>query len=193
MVEDLQVVKRVVDGDVEAFEILLRRHSECVFRTVGRRVPTHDVESVAQEAFVSAFRSLKSFRGKQPFEHWLLRIARRRCCDYWRSRQRRPELIGGSLREDQREWLEHVSAGLRLDSFHHECEREEAAEVVHNALSRLDAEDRALIESIYFEGLQLKEVAATFGWSLAKVKVRAYRARRKLRDVIEKFMAKEQV
>jgi RNA polymerase sigma-70 factor (ECF subfamily) len=188
---DLDVITRVLDGDDEAFDILLRRHGDRVFQIVARRVRAEDVESVAQEIFVAAFRSLRTYRGKQPFENWLACIARRRCCDYWRCMERRVPTAAVPLEVDQRAWLEQVSSGLSVEAFERECERKEAVEVMQAAMAQLDAEDRALIESIYFEDVPLREVAATFGWSLAKVKVRAYRVRNRLHRVIERMFESE--
>jgi len=190
---DLDVITRVLGGDGEAFDILLRQHGDRVFKIVARRVRTEDVESVAQEVFVAAFRSLRTYRGKQPFENWLARIARRRCCDYWRCQERRVPTATVPLEVDQRAWLEQVSYGLSVEAFERECERKEAVEVMQAAMSQLDAEDRALIQSIYFEDVPLREVAATLGWSLAKVKVRAYRVRNRLHRVIERMFENKAV
>ncbi len=188
MGEDAGVIRAVLDGDVDAFAILVRRYSQRVFEVVGRRVPANDLESVAQAVFVSAFRSLSMYEPRQPIEHWLLRIARRRCCDYWRDRRRRHELPEARLSDDQRKWLERVSARLRWDEFERECQRQEAAEVVHKALAKLDPKDRVLVECMYFEELPLKEVAATLDWSLSKAKVRAFRTRKKLRQIVEHLL-----
>lgn len=79
--EDGTAIRQVLAGEVDRFEVLLRKYSDRVFSMVGRKVPAGDVAAVAQEVFVSAFRSLGSFEAVQPFEHWLARIVRRRCCD----------------------------------------------------------------------------------------------------------------
>ena len=173
---------------MDAFDVLVRRYSQQVFEVVGRRVPANDLESVAQAVFVSAFRSLGIYEPRQPFEHWLLRIARRRCYDYWRQRQRRHEMPNTCLSEEQFQWFDRVSGGLSREVFERECQREEAAEVVHKALAKLSPDDRVLVECMYFEELPLKEVAATLGWSLSKAKVRAFRARKKLRQIVEHLL-----
>lgn len=184
---DGDIITQVLGDDVDAFDILLRRHGDRIFKIVARRVRAEDVESVAQEVFVSAFRSLRSYEGKQPFENWLARIARRRCCDYWRHQKRRLPAEMVPLDVNQRVWLEQVSSSLSVEAFERECERKEAIEIMQAAMLQLNAEDRALIESIYFEDVPFREVAATFGWSLAKVKVRAYRVRNRLHRVVERM------
>jgi len=185
MDSDLDIVRLVRNGQVDAFEVLLRRHSPRVFQSVGRRVPTGDVETVAQDVFLSAFRSLDTYRGRQPFEHWLMRIALRRCCDYWRGRERNRESTGPAMDEDGPDWMELVSRDLSREEFDRGRAREDAIETVQAVLARLDPEDRALVEGIYFEDRPLRELAAALNWSLAKVKVRAHRARRKLRAMLE--------
>lgn len=175
---DWAVVQEVTAGDVDAFEILLRRHSASVFRIVSRRIPRNDIEAVAQDVFVGAFRSLGTYEGRQPFENWIAIIARRRCCDYWRERERRGDLAHAGLRE-----TESVEVDVAGQAFRRDNDRKRNADLIRESLHRLGCDDRALIESIYFEDLPLKEVAASFGWSLVKVKVRVHRIRRRLRDI----------
>ncbi len=189
MAGDLQVVRQVIAGDVDAFEVLLRRYSRAVFAVVARRVPADEVESVAQETFISAFQSLALYEPDQPFVRWLLRIARRRCYDYWRRRGRLHETPAASLSSEQMQQLEEAGAARSQEKYQKAHDQQDAGELVQRALAGLDPEDRLLIESIYFEELPLKEVAATLDWSLAKTKVRAFRARRKLREHIEKLRA----
>jgi RNA polymerase sigma-70 factor, ECF subfamily len=186
---DLRAVDQVVAGDVDAFEVLLRRYSRAVFAIVARRVPADDVESVAQETFISAFQSLRLYEPDQPFLRWLLRIARRRSCDYWRSRRRSHEIPDASLSSEQVRQLEDAVATRSNETRQRTLGREDAEELVQRALGGLDPEDRLLVECIYFEELPLREIAATLDWSLAKVKVRAFRARRKLREYIERLVA----
>lgn len=186
MESDLDIVRRVRSGQVDDFEILLRRHSAQVFQSVGRRIPVGDVPAVAQDVFVSAFRSLETYAGRQPFEHWLMRIALRRCCDYWRVRGRNRETTDPDGEGILSDWMERISRDLSRDVFEKGRAREDACEAVQGALARLDAEDRSLVEGIYFEDQPLQAMADALGWSLAKVKVRAHRARRKLRAMLER-------
>jgi RNA polymerase sigma-70 factor, ECF subfamily len=190
MDEDLIIIKKILSGDVDSFEVLLRKYSQKVFGIVGRKVPVEDVETVAQDVFLSAFRSLGTYKAKQPFEHWLSRIVRRRCCDYWRDDERRNNVICLGIDEQHSNWLDHALSDLQQHELKRECEKKEAVEVLQIALGKLSAEDREMIESVYFEDIPLKEVAETFEWSVMKAKVRAHRARKKLRIVIEDILNK---
>jgi RNA polymerase sigma-70 factor (ECF subfamily) len=185
------LVQGVIAGDVDQFETLLRRHSAGVARIVARRIPAQDVEVVSQEVFVTAFQSLGTYEGRQPFEHWLARIARRRSCDYWRERERRNATVNSPLAVDDCAWIELAADEFASRKYHKECRRAEIADLIRVSLASLDAESRALMESIYFEEVPLREVAATFGWSLAKVKVKAYRIRRHLRARLESLLKEE--
>jgi len=185
MDEDRVVIGKIMGGDVDAFEVLLRKYSPRVFSMVGHKVPVSDVEAVAQDVFLSAFRSLGSYEAVQPFENWLSRIIRRRCCDYWRNRERSDRVESASMDDPDCPWMERTLAGLSHSVLHQENARQDAMERVRRGLWELDPEDRVLIESVYFEQVPLKEVAATFAWSMVKTKVRAHRARKKLRLIME--------
>ena len=82
-------------------------------------------------------------------------------------------------------------SGAADQSGRQEDARQDAAELVQRALAALDAEDRALMEGFYFEDVPLKEMSATLGWSLVKTKVRAHRARRKLRTIIQAILTSQ--
>ncbi|MCF7849521.1 MAG: RNA polymerase sigma factor [Kiritimatiellales bacterium] len=186
--KDAAIIQRVLDGDVDAFEHLIGRHRNHVFGIVAGRVPSGAVEEVAQDIFVDAFLSLNAYSDRKPFGHWMARIALRRCCDYWRRHGRNRETAVSQLGEDQREWLDRVGAGLSNEDFERETKRQECRETLDWLLERLDAEDRMLVDMVYLSGLPLKEAAAAMEWSLANTKVRAMRARKKMRILIEELL-----
>jgi RNA polymerase sigma-70 factor (ECF subfamily) len=183
-----QIIRAVLAGNTDAFSALVNRHGQAVFRCVGRRVPSDDVENVCQEAFLSAFKSLKTYGFRQPFENWLIRIARRRACDYWRGRERVLETLSPELEPRQRDWLEKAALSLSVEEHKKLLQDREAAEMVGLVLGCLEVEDRALIEGMYFEGISLGEMAGTLEWSIPKTKVRAFRARLKLRNAIKRLL-----
>ena len=184
---DLDIISEVLDGDTNRFEVLIDRHREHVFRIVGRRVPAEDAAEVAHDIFVKAWTSLPSFRGDSPFEYWLSKIAVRTCHDYWRVRYRSKEAPMSSLGEEHAEWLENTSAGRSGSSFEGAESRMMARDVMMRALERLSPSDRALIELVHLEERPVKEAADMLGWSVANVKVRAHRSRKKLRKILEKM------
>ena len=153
-------------GDGEAFGELVRRHQQRVFRLAGRffRRP-EEVEDVAQETFLQAWRKLHTYRAKAPFEHWLTRVCLN-CC-YGRFRQRRGE-------DDLP--LEYDVAAPGTDPT--------ARLEVQKLLGHLPAEDRFVLLLLHGEGWSVAEIADRLGWSKANVKVRAHRARKRLKEVL---------
>jgi len=183
---DDEIVRQVLDGNVNAFEALLKRHSVRVLKIVQRHVPHEDVEETAQETFVRAYRSLPTYRGKSDFSRWLSAIAVRSCYDYWRKAYRSREVPISTLTERHENWLEAVLAGASEQSHDEEGFQTEARELLNWALAQLSAEERMVIELVYLEGLSVKEAADLLGWSVANVKVRSFRSRKKLEKLLKR-------
>jgi RNA polymerase sigma-70 factor, ECF subfamily len=181
---DAEIVRQVLDGNVNAFETLLTRYGELVQRIVRRHVPLHDAEEAVQDAFVRAYRSLPSFKEEGRFRQWLSSITVRTCYDYWRKAYRSQEVPVSSLSERHRNWLEDAAAARSVQSLREEGSRSEAAELLEWALARLSAEDRMVLELVYLEGLSSREAGRLLGWSAANVKVRSFRSRRKLEGIL---------
>ncbi|MEE4608191.1 MAG: sigma-70 family RNA polymerase sigma factor [Desulfobacteraceae bacterium] len=186
---DRKDVDRVLAGDVNAFANLLKRYQDHVTRIVRRHVPPERVEETAQDVFVSAYRSLANFREDDRFRQWLSAIAVRTCYDYWRRRYRRREVAVSQLSEAHRTWLERVGLADAEQEWQALGNRAEARQVLDWALAQLSAEDRMVIELVHLEERSVKEAAQLLGWSVANVKVRAYRARKKMHQLIEKRLS----
>ncbi|MFC1886224.1 RNA polymerase sigma factor [Thermodesulfobacteriota bacterium] len=187
---DADIVRQVTDGNVNAFEILLKRHQELVLRVVSRHLPSHEVEETIQDVFVRAYRSLPTFKGAGVFSHWLTSIAVRTCYDYWRKEYRAREIPLSELTDRHQQWLENVMSEQSEGLFAPKGYRSEAIEVLDRALARLPAEDRMVLELVYFEGLSVKETAKLLGWSVPNVKVRSFRARKKLEKTLKRMLSK---
>jgi RNA polymerase sigma-70 factor (ECF subfamily) len=146
------------------------------------------VEEAAQEVFLKAFTQLKSFEGRGSMEGWLTRIATNTCLNMIRASSRRPELTTSDLTEDQNNWLDEKLSDLAGER-HRSAERNLiAADLADRLLEPLSPEDRLALTLIDGEDASVKEVAEITGWSESKVKVRAFRARRKAREVMEKLL-----
>jgi RNA polymerase sigma-70 factor (ECF subfamily) len=180
---DADIVRRVLEGDVNAFAQLVERHSAQIFSIVGRHVPQDRTAEIAHESFVRAFERLRTFKGESPFVHWLTRIALRRCADFWRGRSRSRETAFSSLGSGARDWVESIPDS-NDEGLERHAQRSEAGVILDWALSQLNPDDRMVLTMTHMEGQPLSDVADLMGWSLSKVKVRSHRARRKLRDVL---------
>ncbi len=147
-------------------------------------------EEAAQETFLKAFAQLKSFEGRGSMEGWLTRIATNTCLNILRTAKRRPELVTADLTDNEVDWLEKKVS--RTASGHPGgAERNlVVADLAARVLETLAPEDRLALTMIDGEDASVSEVAQLTGWSESKVKVRAFRARRKAREELEKLLGR---
>lgn len=178
---DGELASRAAGGEAPAFDALVERWRDRVFRLAHRfcRRP-EEAEEIAQEVFVKAWRALPGYRREAPFGHWLLRIATRACYDALR-RRRRVETTLAELTEDAGRWLDAALSGASLEA----AEAEEARRVAADLLDRLPPRDRIVLVLMDLEGMSAADVAAATGSTRAAVKVRALRARRALRRLVD--------
>ncbi len=167
-----------VKGDDAAYGRLVQRYEKPITSLLWRftRDPAQ-CEELVQQVFVEAYFSLKTYRGDAPLLHWLRRIATRMGYRYWREKAREPQETSGA----EFDVLEQIEAAQenRLDPA-------EAGAVLHGLLARLPAPDRLVLTLMYFEDCGTKEIAERMGWSRAKVKTQALRARRKIKEIAER-------
>ena len=167
--QDAELLARVVSGDHEAFEQIMRNHEDRVFsvclRIMGNREHALDA---TQETFLTAFRKASQFRGNAAFGTWVYRIAVNTCYDQLRRQKRRrtEPLPDHAHPRDHRAEEDIESAGLRPE--------------IQRALANLPPEFRAAIVLSDLEGLGLPEVAEVLGIPLGTVKSRVFRGRRLL-------------
>ena len=180
--DDLEVIDRVLHGEIDLFAELITRYQQHVARIVNRHVPPDRVAEVAHDVFVRAYGGLPGFSGRAPFEHWLSSIAVRTCYQFWRT-IRQEELPASALTTEHQQWMERVLTEESEDRFREQARRREATELLQWALSHLSAENRLVLTLVYLEGYSAREAGSLLGWSIAKVKVRAYRAKRALRKL----------
>jgi RNA polymerase sigma-70 factor, ECF subfamily len=185
MLSDTEIVRQILEGNINSFESLMSRYKDLVLRIVKKHVPYQEAEETAQEVFIRAFQSLHGFKGKGDLKQWLSSITVRTCYDYWRKAYRNKEVSMSSLSEKHQKWLEEVISDQSETPFQEDDVQKEATELLDWAMDKLTAEDRMVVELIYLEGLSGKETAELLGWSVANVKVRAFRSRNKLRKLLK--------
>jgi RNA polymerase sigma-70 factor (ECF subfamily) len=186
---DLELARLAHGGDEPAFAEIVRRHSPRVFRVAGRFFRQRErAEEAAQEVFLKAFTQLDSFEGRGSFEGWLTRIATNTCLNLVRAAGRRPELTVSDLTDDEGTWLENHLSGAAA-ARHEAAERSlVAADLAGRVLDTMSADDRLVLTLVDGEEVPVKEVAEMTGWSESKVKVQAFRARRRMRAAVEKLL-----
>jgi RNA polymerase sigma-70 factor, ECF subfamily len=184
----LDLARQAQDGDESAFAEIVRRYSPRVFSVASRFFRQRSVvEEAAQEVFLKAYTQLGSFEGRGSLEGWLTRIATNTCLNMVRSSKRRPEMTVSDLTEDEESWMDRQSAGDGREQASVENSLV-AADLADRLLAVLPPEDQQALLMIDGEDASIKEVAEATGWSESKVKVRAFRARKKLREAMEKLL-----
>jgi RNA polymerase sigma-70 factor (ECF subfamily) len=181
---DAELIAAVLNGDTASFEPLVKKYQPRVFATARRYARREsEVEDIVQDVFLKAFQKLGTFRGDAPFEHWLMRLAVRTCYDFLRAHQRNRELPLSDLSDDEGDWLERFAANP-TDSGENAAA---ARELVERVMAHLSPAARLVITLLEIEDRSLKEIAALTGWSVAVVKIRAFRARAEMRRCLQKL------
>ncbi len=154
-----------------------------VIRIVRNHLPFRtDEEDLAQEVFAQFFKTLERYDAARPLEQWMSRLAVNVCLNALRSRKRRPELRWSDLCDEER---------AVVDALAHEPEREtvdtDTKALLHRMMESLDAKDRLVLTLLHLEERTIKEIQALTGWSSIVIRMRAYRARGRLRKLFEEL------
>lgn len=185
----LAAAERVLSGDDGAFRVIVETYGELLAGVVGRRVPLQEVQDVVQDAFVRAYRALPGFRRECPLRVWLVRIAKLAAADHWRRQYRNREVAMSDFDEAGLVGVERAAAAGEAERSA-EAERSDAArELVEAAMARISPEDRAVLTMTELEGKSMEEAAAELGCGISAAKVRAFRARKRLKKAVEAILA----
>lgn len=189
----MELARIAREGDESAFEEIMRRHGPRVFRFASKFFRQRSlVEEAAQEVFLKAFTELGSYEGRGSMEGWLTRITTNTCLNMLRSSKRRPELTASDLTDDETTWLDSKLAGAAMER-HQSSERSlVAADLAGRVLQTLAPDDQLVLMLIDGEENSVKDVVKMTGWSESKVKVQAFRARRRMRKAVEKLLSRKQ-
>jgi RNA polymerase sigma-70 factor (ECF subfamily) len=175
---DQDAAKRLVDHLYPLVIRIVRSH-------LPRRVAEEDL---AQEVFMKMFTRLEQYQGAVPFSHWVSRIAVTTCIDHLRAQKRRPEFRWADLSETEVQVLETMTADASEPA---PDEALAARELVHRLLDQLKPDDRMVIQMLDLEQKSIVEISGLTGWNQSLVKVRAFRARRKLQKLFAALKKRE--
>jgi RNA polymerase sigma-70 factor (ECF subfamily) len=160
-----------------------------VIRIVRSHLPRRvQEEDLAQEVFLKMFTRLEQYQGAVPFTHWVSRIAVTTCIDQLRAQKRRPEFRWADLSENEADVLDAVMTSENDVAAN---DAMAAHELVHKLLGQLKPEDQTVIRMLDLEQKSIAEIAELTGWNQSLVKVRAFRARRKLQKLFQELQQKE--
>ncbi len=174
---DAYYISQILEGRMNAFSHIVDRHKDNVFnlaiRICGNR---EDAEEVSQDSFLKAFRSLDGFRMKSSFSTWLYRIVYNSSISHIRKRK------GTVLSLD--EFPANASDFLSNFTTEEEAMDEYRRSLVSFAMQKLPEEDRALITLYYYEDMDVEQISQVTGISKPNVKVRLFRTRQKMSEII---------
>ena len=175
-----ELIAEVLEGHPDSFEPLVVKYQPRVFAIARRYARREDeVEDIVQTIFIKAYSKLSSFRGDAPFEHWLMRMATFTCYDFLRKHQRNREWNATDLSTEENNWLENVGEESTA-----ETDRNAAKALVYKLLDGLKPIDRHIIVLLDLEGKSVKEIAELTDLSESNVKVKAHRARDKMKKLL---------
>jgi RNA polymerase sigma-70 factor (ECF subfamily) len=187
---DDELIAAVLAGETAEFAELTARYRDKVERLCHRFFADNEmVRDLSQESFIRAFTGLSSYRAEMPFFGWLRTIVTNVCYDELRRRQRRPEDLVADFSAPERVWLQLVNEASPEEIVDAAEQRREAHDLAHRLLEALRPEDRTVMVLKESEERSVSEIAEIMGWSEAKVKIRAFRARRSMRRLAERILA----
>jgi RNA polymerase sigma-70 factor (ECF subfamily) len=182
-------LERVRARDQAAARQLVEQLYPQVIRIVRSHLPRRVAEEdLSQEIFLKMFTRLDQYQGAVPFPHWVSRIAVTTCIDQLRAQKRRPEFRWADLPEEQAQVLDQVLTDQRDTT---PGDALAARELVNKLLDQLKPEDQMVIRLLDLEQKSLAEISTLTGWNQTLVKVRAFRARRKLQKLFKELQQLE--
>jgi len=184
--DDIYFIRQVLNGNINSYAVLVDRHKDRVFnlafRITGNR---EEAEEVAQDAFLKAYRSLGSFRMNSLFSTWLYKIVYNTAISFIRTRKKTALS------------LDEFSTGIKDFEYENpdeiKAEQEYRNYLVNFAMQKLSEEERAVISLYYYEELSSEEISVITGISRNNIKVRLFRARQRMAEIIKKEEQKNMI
>ena len=179
-----ELLERVKAGDEAANRNLV----EILYPTVRANVRNHlrkqaDHDDVAQEVFLKIFLKINQYKGPQPFDHWVSRIAVTTCYDWLRKHRVRPLVTYSDLSETEVEIIEKSRQSTTMGTS--DTERELFSGLLDKLISTLNPREQIVIRLLDLEEHSVREISEITGWGASKIKVTAMRARRKLAEQLQ--------
>ncbi|OLO05633.1 MULTISPECIES: RNA polymerase sigma factor RpoE [Salinicola] len=184
---DQQLVERAQKGDTRAFDLLVKKYQHKILGLISRYVQDHsEVQDVAQEAFIKAYRALGSFRAESAFYTWMYRIAINTAKNYLVSRGRRPP--GSDLDISDAELVDQSGRLSDIESPEAAIARDQLEAAVFKAIEQLPDDLRTAITLREFDGLSYEDIATIMECPVGTVRSRIFRAREAVDKHIEPLL-----
>ena len=180
---DIFYIGQVLEGKTNAFTHIVDRHKDHAYNLALKICDSHEeAEEIAQDAFMKAYRSLRHFKMRSSFATWLYRIVYNTAISLVRTRKKGVL----SLEEFPADAIDFI----RDNSSEEEAETEYRNSLVNFSLQKISEEERGLITLYYYEELSIDEIADITAITKSNVKVKLFRARQKMTEIIEKIEKK---
>ena len=188
MEESLDVdecLRRWKEGSEAAAEEIIQHLYPVISKIVRTHLPRRDDEKdLIQEILMKTFAKLHQYKGDAPLTHWVSRLALTTCLDRLRAQKIRPEVRHADLTPDE---VDAFNAAWLTGSSPDSTKAIAARDLVDRILSNLSPEDRSLVLMVDLEGRSLQEISETTGWTVSKIKMRLFRIRPQLRQMIQRL------
>jgi RNA polymerase sigma factor (sigma-70 family) len=179
-------IDKVLEGNVNAYSVIVDRHKNRVYNLAFRICCNHEeAEEISQDSFLKAYRALGSFRRKSSFSTWLYRIVYNTAISHVRTKKR--EIL--SLEDFPADAADFIGTGTTEE----EAENEYRRSLLNFAFQKISDEERSLITLHYYEDMSTEELSEVTGISKSNIKVKLFRARQKMLQVIENAEKKKTV
>jgi RNA polymerase sigma-70 factor, ECF subfamily len=183
---DLVYIDKILDGDTNAFTVLVDRYKDLVFTLSMRMMKNkEEAEEVAQDTFIKTYNSLNKFKGDSKFSTWIYKVAYNTCLDRLKKNKRQQHTVAID------EYTAHQVK--TLDNALDQIEAKEKQQAIQNCLELLPSEDSFLLTLYYFEELSLDEISKIVGLKPNNVKVKIFRSRKKLATILKERLDNETI
>jgi len=181
---DIFYIEQILAGNINAFSYIVDRHKNKAYNLSFRICGNHEVaEELTQDSFLKAYRSLRNFKMKSSFATWLYRIVYNTTISYVRIKKK-----GVLSLED---FPADATDFIGKSTSEEEAEREYRNSLINFALQKINDEERGLISLFYYEEMSTDEISDVTGISKSNIKVKLFRARQKMIEIIEKVEKKK--
>ncbi|MCL6296499.1 RNA polymerase sigma factor [Jejuia spongiicola] len=175
---DQYYINQIIDGDTNAFSVLVDRYKDLVFTLALRMLKNREeAEEVSQDTFIKTYKSLHKFKGDSKFSTWIYRVAYNTCLDRLKKNKKHFNDVAID------EFAEHQIK--TIDNALDKMEQEEHNQAIKDCLTLLPNDDSFLLTLYYFEERSLEEISKIIGIKANNVKVKIFRSRKKLATILK--------
>lgn len=182
---DSEIIETVLSGDTDAFAFIIEKYKGRIFKIVSSHIPPDHIEEVANDVFFKAFKSLKTFKNDAPLLNWMSVIAVRACKDHWRISYARKDISLSSFDEETEEAISN--SPVDCETPEEQLLNAETKTMLNKAIEKLKPNESMIINMIYAEERSVAETAELMEMTESNVKIIAFRARKKLAELMNGF------